>query len=99
VRAVGRGSIYARDQFRGFGLDRRQGRFSLALGDDVDEADKRSDNDKSGSSLPQGTGLRGLGHLLTTALDRSETIQRHLADYLNAPPELAHWLERWQADG
>jgi hypothetical protein len=35
---------------------------------------------------------------LTTALDKSETLQRRLADYHKASPELAHWLARWQSD-
>ena len=38
-------------------------------------------------------------HLLTTALDKSATLQSRLADYHNASPELAHWLSRWQAEG
>jgi hypothetical protein len=39
-----------------------------------------------------------LDHLLTTGLDKSETLQRRLTDYQKASPELAHWLSRWPSD-
>lgn len=39
-----------------------------------------------------------LDHLLTTALNKSATLQSRVADYLKASPELTHWLARWQAE-
>jgi hypothetical protein len=36
--------------------------------------------------------------LQSAALDKSETLQRRLADYHKASPELAHWLARWQSE-
>jgi hypothetical protein len=67
--------------------------------DDVDDADKRSDNDKYlDRRYRKAQAYEALDHLLTTAIDKSETLQRRLADYHKASPELAHWLARWQAD-
>jgi hypothetical protein len=39
---------------------------------------------------------RVLDHLLTTGLDKSETLQRRLTDYQKASPELAP--SRWPSD-
>jgi hypothetical protein len=39
-----------------------------------------------------------LDHLLTTALDKSATLQSRLTDYLKASPELARHLAHWQSD-
>jgi hypothetical protein len=67
--------------------------------DDVDDADKRSDNDKYlDRRYRKAQAYEALDHLLTTALDKSATLQSRLADYHKASPELAHWLSRWQAD-
>jgi hypothetical protein len=58
---------------------------------------KRSDNDKYlDRRYRKAQAYEALDHLLTTALDKSETLQRRLADYHKASPELAHWLARWQ---
>jgi hypothetical protein len=67
--------------------------------DDVDDADKRSDNDKYlDRRYRKVQAYEALDHLLTTALDKSATLQSRLTDYHKASPELAHWLARWQAD-
>jgi hypothetical protein len=67
--------------------------------DDVDDADKRSDNDKYlDRRYRKAQAYEALDHLLTTALDKSATLQSRLADYHKASPELAHYLARWQAD-
>jgi hypothetical protein len=67
--------------------------------DDVDDADKRSDNDKYlDRRYRKANAYEALDHLLTTALDKSATLQRRLYDYHKASPELAHWLARWQAE-
>jgi hypothetical protein len=67
--------------------------------DDVDEADKRSDNDKYlDRRYRKAQAYEALDDLLTTALDKSETLQKRLADYHKVSPELAHWLSRWQSD-
>jgi hypothetical protein len=67
--------------------------------DDVEEADKRSDNDKYlDRRYRKAQAYEALDHLLTTALDRSATLQSRLADYHKASPELAHWLARWQSE-
>ena len=67
--------------------------------DDVEEADKRSDNDKYlDRRYRKASAYEALDHLLTTALDKSATLQSRLTDYHKASPELAHWLARWQAD-
>jgi hypothetical protein len=66
--------------------------------DDVDETDKRSDNDKYlDRRYRKARAYEALDHLLTTALDKSETLQRRVADYHKVSPELAHWAARWQA--
>jgi hypothetical protein len=36
--------------------------------------------------------------MLTTALDKSATLQSRLTDYLKASPELARHLAHWQSD-
>jgi hypothetical protein len=60
---------------------------------------RRSDNDKYlDRRCRKAHAYEALDHLLTTALDKGETLQRRLADYHKASPELAHWLSRWQAD-
>jgi hypothetical protein len=62
------------------------------------EADTRSDNDKYlDRRYRKANAYEALDHLLTTALDKSATLQRRLDDYHKASPELAHWLSRWQA--
>jgi predicted nucleic acid-binding Zn-ribbon protein len=67
--------------------------------DDVDDADKRSDNDKYlDRRYRKAPAYEALDHLLTTAIDKNQTLQSRLADYHKASPELAHWLARWQAD-
>jgi hypothetical protein len=67
--------------------------------DDVDDADKRSDNDKYlDRRYRKAQAYEALDHLLTTALDKSATLRSRLADYHKASPELAHWLSRWQAE-
>jgi cell division FtsZ-interacting protein ZapD len=66
--------------------------------DDADEADKRADNDKHlDRRYRKAHAYEALDHLLKAALDKSETLQRRLADYHKASPELVHWLSRWQA--
>jgi hypothetical protein len=58
--------------------------------DDVDDADKRSDNDKYlDRRYREAQAYESLDHLLTTALDKSATLQSRLADYHKASPELA----------
>ena len=67
--------------------------------DDVDDADKRSGNDKYlDSGYRKANAYEALDHLLTTALDKSSTLRSRLDEYLKASPELAHWLARWQSD-
>ena len=67
--------------------------------DDVDEADKRPDSDKYlDRRYRKANAYEALNHLLTTALDKSATLQRRQDDYHKASPELAHWLARWQAE-
>jgi hypothetical protein len=66
--------------------------------DDVDDADKRSDNDKYlDCRYSKAQAYEALDHLLTMALDKSATLRSRLADYHKASPELAHWLSRGQA--
>jgi len=66
--------------------------------DDVDDADKRSDNDKYlDCRYRKAQAYEALDHLLTMALDKSAALRSRLADYHKASPELAHWLSRWQA--
>src|SRR5260370_3522763 len=65
----------------------------------IDDADKRSDNDKYlDRRYRRPHAYDALDHLLTMALDKSATLQSRLADYHKASPELAHWLARWQAE-
>ena len=65
----------------------------------MDEAHKRSDNDKYlDRRYRKAKAYEALDHLLTTTLDKSATLRSRLADYLKTSPELAHWLARWQAD-
>jgi predicted nucleic acid-binding Zn-ribbon protein len=67
--------------------------------DDVDDADKRSDSDKYlDRRYRKSQAYEALDHLLTTALDKSATLQSRLEDYHRASPELAHCLSRWQTD-
>jgi hypothetical protein len=59
--------------------------------DDVDEADKRADNDKYlDRRYRKARAYEAPDHLLKAALDKSETLRRRLADYHKASPELAH---------
>jgi len=67
--------------------------------DDVDDADKRSDNDKYlDRRYREVQAYEALDHLLTTALDKSEMLKRRVADYHKASPALAYWLARWQSE-
>jgi hypothetical protein len=67
--------------------------------DDVDHADKRSDNDKYlDRRYRKVQAYEALDQLLTTALDKSARLQSRVADYHKASPDLSHWLARWQAD-
>jgi len=71
----------------------------VELVDGVDDADKRSDSDKYlDRRYRKAQAYEALDHLLTTALDKSATLQSRLADYHKASPGLAYWLARWQAD-
>jgi hypothetical protein len=66
--------------------------------DDVDDADERSHNDKHlDRRYRKAQAYEALDHLLTTAIDKSLTLQSRLTDYLKASPELTHWLSCWQA--
>ena len=59
--------------------------------DDVDDADKRSHNGKYlDRRYRKAQAYEALDHLLTTAIDKSLTLQSRLTDYLKASPELAH---------
>ena len=72
----------------------------VELIDDVDDANKRSDNDKYlDRRYRKANAYETLDHLLTTALDKSSLLRSRLDDYLKALPELAYWLTRWQAEG
>ena len=67
--------------------------------DDVDDADKRSDNDKYlDRRYRKAQAYEALDHLLTTTLDKSATLQSRLTDYLKASPVLARHLAHWQSD-
>ena len=67
--------------------------------DDVDDADKRSDNDKYlDRRYRKAQAYEALDHLLTTTLNKSATLQSRLTDYLKASPELARHLAHWQSD-
>jgi hypothetical protein len=71
----------------------------IELIDDVDDADKRSDNDKYlDRRYRKAKAYEALDHPLTTTLDKSATLQNRVPDYLKASPELANWLSRWQAE-
>jgi hypothetical protein len=72
----------------------------IELIDDVDDADKRSDNDKYlDRRYRKAQAYEALDHLLTTALDKSATLQRRVADYHKASPELAHFRLRLPVKG
>ena len=61
--------------------------------DDVDDADKRSRNDKHlDRRYRKAQAYEALDHLLTTTLDKSASLQSRLADYLKASPVLARHL-------
>jgi hypothetical protein len=63
---------------------------------DVDDADKRSDNDKYlDGRYRKAQAYEALDHLLTTALYKSETLQSRVADDHKASPMLARHLARW----
>src|SRR5258708_5498440 len=56
----------------------------------IDDADKRSDNDKYlDRRYCKVQAYEALDHLLTTALDKSETLKTRVADYHKASPALA----------
>jgi hypothetical protein len=55
--------------------------------DDVDDADKRSDNDKYlDRRYRKAKAYETLDHLLTTTLNKSATLQSRVADYMKASP-------------
>jgi hypothetical protein len=67
--------------------------------DDLDDADKRSDNDKYlDRRYRKAQAYEALDHLLAAAIDKSATPQSRLADDLKTSPELAHWLSRRKTD-
>jgi DNA-binding transcriptional regulator YbjK len=71
--------------------------------DDVDDADKRPDNDKYlDRRYRKAQAYEALDHLLTTALKKSSTRYKAAWPTITRPrlsPELAYWLARWQAQG
>ena len=46
----------------------------------------------------QACAYRVLQTIVNVAVRQSGSIEKQLADYLNASPKLAYWLARWQAD-